>query len=334
MPTAATSRTWRDLASLDDYRFLSYKGDMKKHLIIALEVLNRRRLARSNFLTAYMGGNAQNRRKEVGDFAAAEYLALFPSDGGDLLERSYPRTFFRIYGKGPRGNRALKAAGIEPIKHPDIGDQFWHQMFIDDILMSIEIACKQLGLTFTDQYAILGDTPLELPCKINFVYPNNDKVHTSDKALCPDALFAIEGTYFALEADRGTEPIERSNLNQTSYLRKFLQYAHVLKTGPYKTQWGLPNLMVLHVSSRQDRTTALMRYMERLGAKSQSQCFKSAASLVSAARAPRPLAALLTDPYQRVGYDPYHIPAEVTRHGRHNETAKSVHSARHAEFSN
>jgi hypothetical protein len=46
----------------------------------------------------------------------------------------------------------------------------------------------------------------------------------------------VGDTYYAIEADRGTEPIERSNLNQTSYLRKFLQYAHVLKGGTYKTE--------------------------------------------------------------------------------------------------
>jgi hypothetical protein len=212
---------------------------MKKHPIAALEVLNRRRLVRRNFLTDYLGGNEQNRRKEVSDLASMEYLTCYPPDGNGTLERSYPRQFFRIYGKGLKADRALKAAGIEPIKHPDIGEQFWHQMLIDDIVMSFEIACRQQGLPFTDQYEILGDQPLELPCHISFTFPSSGKTHTSDKDLCPDALFAIGETYFALEADRGTEPIERSNLNQTSYLRKFLQYADVLKTGRYKTAWQI-----------------------------------------------------------------------------------------------
>ena len=48
---------------------------MKKHPIAALEVLNRRRLARRNFLTDYLGGNEQNRRKEVSDLASMEYLS-------------------------------------------------------------------------------------------------------------------------------------------------------------------------------------------------------------------------------------------------------------------
>src|SRR6266851_5369967 len=297
---------------------------MKKHPIAALEVLNRRRLARRNFLTDYLGGCEQNRRKEIGDLASMEYLTCYPPDGNGTLERSYPRQFFRIYAKGLKADRALKAAGIEPIKHPDIGEQFWHQMLIDDIIMSFEIACRQQGLPFRDQYEILGDNPLELPCQISFTFPSSGKTHTSDKALAPDALFAIGETYFALEADRGTEPIERSNLNQTSYLRKFLQYADVLKTGRYKIVWQIPNLMVLHISTREQRSNALMAFMAVLGAKSQSQCFKSAPSLSSTAKAPQPLTTLLNDPYHRVGHPPFII---GEKHGRTSETASTVHEA-------
>ena len=139
-------------------------------------------------------------------------------------------------------------------------------------------------------------------------------------------MFAIGDTYFALEADRGTEPIERSNLNQTSYLRKFLQYAHVLKGGTYKTEWGISKLMVLHLSTRQERTEALMAFMTALGAKSQSQCFKSVPSLASTAKAPMPLISLLTDPYDRVGHPPHNIGEEVKKSGRINEAARAVHA--------
>ena len=110
--------------------------------------------------------------------------------GGDKRPlTSYPRQFFRIYGKGLRADRALRAAGIEPIKHPDIGEQFWHQMLIDDIVMSFEIACKTHGLPFKDQYEILGQKPLELPCHVKFTFPSSGVSHTSDKALCPDCAF-------------------------------------------------------------------------------------------------------------------------------------------------
>lgn len=290
---------------------------MKKHLVKTVELLNRRRLVRSNFLTTYLGGSVQNRRKEVGDFAEAKYLALQPHDGNGVPERSYPRTFFRIYGKGLRANRALKAAGIEPVTHPEPGEHFWHQMLIDDILLSIEIACNKNGLVFKDQYQILGTKPLALPCKIEFIFDPPKPAHTSTRPLEPDALFAIGNTYFALEADRGTEPIWRSNLNQTSYLRKFLQYRHILKNKTYITEWGIPNLMVLHISTRQDRSEALLKFLvEDLHGKSESQCFMSVPSLTSTAKAPKPLTTLLTDPYQRAGHPPHVIGKEVDTLGR------------------
>jgi hypothetical protein len=281
---------------------------MRTHAIATLELLNRRRLARMNFITDYLGGSYQNRRKEIGDLKETEYLHRFEPHGDGLLERAYPHFFHRIFAKGKRADKALKAAGIEPTRHPDNSDQFWHQMFIDDILLSFEIACKAAGIPFKDQYQILGETPLELPCHISHTY--DSKIVTSDRALAPDALFQVGTTYYALEADRGTEPVERSNLNQTSYLRKFLQYRDVLKNKTYKTEWGIPNLMVLHISTRQERTDALINYMaEELQGKSESQCFKAAPSLASTAKAPKPLKTLLTDPYERVGHPPHRIGA-------------------------
>jgi hypothetical protein len=288
---------------------------MKKHAIATIEILNRRRLARRNFLTELLGGNEQNRRKEVSNLKDTEYLTRHEPDGDGRLERSYPHFFHRIYSKGPRADKALKAAGIEPIRHPDAGEQFWHQLFIDDILLSFEIACKERGILFRDQFEILGDRPAELPCNISFTFPSTGKTHTSDKALAPDALFAIGDTYFALEADRGTEPIERSNLNQTSYLRKFLQYRDVLKGRTYKAVWDIPNLMVLHISARQERTDRLKDFLANgLRGKSESQCFRSAPTLASTAKSPMPLKTLLTDPYDRVGHPPYII---GERNGRH-----------------
>lgn len=298
---------------------------MNRATLSILEVLNRRRLVRRNFLTDYVGLNEQNTRTLIANLNTLGHLHRYPYDGNGRPEFSYPSKFFYIYSKGAQADRALKMAGINPIKHPDIGQQFWHQMFIDDILLSIEIACEEYGLTFTDQYKILGDKPLELPCHFSRLI--NGKMHTSDRALAPDALFAVNGTYFALEADRDTEPVERSNLQQTSYLRKFLQYRDILKNKTYKTEWDVPNLMVLHISTRQERTEALMAYMLKLGAKSESQCFKSAPSLSSTLKSPTPLMTLVTDPYQRVGYEPYIINSEVHRHERTSKTDGTVHGA-------
>jgi hypothetical protein len=62
---------------------------MKRHAIEALEVLNRRRYARRNFLTALLGGSEQNRRKEIGALCEAGYLTKHAPNGAGAIERAY-----------------------------------------------------------------------------------------------------------------------------------------------------------------------------------------------------------------------------------------------------
>src|SRR5208282_1309002 len=212
---------------------------MKSHAIEALEVLNRRRYARRNFLTALLGGSEQNRRKEIGALCEEGYLTRHSPNGAGAIERAYPHYFFRIYEKTPKADKLLLGQGIEPIKQT-ISQQFWHQILVDDILLSIEAACKRSGFAFRDQHHVLQGAACELPCKISYTFKSGRTDH-SEKALAPDALFAINNTYFVLEADRNNEPIARNNLNETSYLRKLLQYQDVFRNHTYKTHWDIPN---------------------------------------------------------------------------------------------
>jgi hypothetical protein len=70
-----------------------------------------------------------------------------------------------------------------------------------DIIASFELAAKKSALTFLPS-EMLDIGSLELSCDISHTFK-------SKKALEPDALFGLKGEkiiWFALEADRGTEP--------------------------------------------------------------------------------------------------------------------------------
>jgi hypothetical protein len=75
-----------------------------------------------------------------------------------------------------------------------------------DIIASFELA-KKSALTFLPSETLdIGS--LELSCDISHTFKTG-KTHRSKKALEPDALFGLKGEkiiWFALEADRGTEP--------------------------------------------------------------------------------------------------------------------------------
>src|SRR5438552_1709419 len=76
---------------------------------------------------------------------------------------------------------------------------------------------------------------LDIPRSISHTLPRTGNVHGADITIVPDALFGLEyahgGTktyrFFALEADRGMMPVMRSNLHQTSYLKKILAYREI-----------------------------------------------------------------------------------------------------------
>jgi hypothetical protein len=283
---------------------------MKRHAIEALEVLNRRRYARRNFLTALLGGSEQNRRKEIGALCEEGYLTRHAPNGAGAIERAYPHYFFRIYEKTSKADKLLRGNGIEPIKQT-ISQQFWHQVLVDDILLSIEAACKQGGFAFRDEHQILQGAPRELPCTISHTFKRGHTQHFS-KSLSPDALFAINNTYFALEADRNNEPIERNNLNETSYLRKLLQYKDVFKNHTYKTHWGIPNLLVLNITTNETHMKNIMAFMQDgLQGKSRSMLFHALPVLSSSEKSPQPVLSLLTNPWQRVGHEAFTIGKEV-----------------------
>ncbi|MDC0358593.1 replication-relaxation family protein [Oligoflexia bacterium] len=274
---------------------------MKQHAIGALEALNRRRYGRSNFLAALLGGSEQNRRREIGDLYEAGYLIKHASNGAGAIERAYPHYFFPIYEKGPRADKLMRSNGIEPLSRSP-SRQFWHQVMVDDILLSIEASCRMLGFEYRDEHLILKGTPRELPCEISHIFKDGTE-HCSTKKLMPDALFAVNGTYWALEADRNNEPVERNNLGGTSYLRKLLQYRDVFKKRTFQARWGIDNICVLNVTTNKAHMKNIMTFMESyMEGKSRSLLFCACPALVSPDKAPRPILSLLTSPWNRVGH--------------------------------
>ncbi len=96
-------------------------------------------------------------------------------------------------------------------------------------------------------------------------WPNNGQ--PSGGYVVPDGLFGIayqdgdaRPTYrfFALEADRGTMPIARSDRKQTSYLGKLAAYDEIIARQIHKTHWGIPNLLVLTVTTSAARASEIV----------------------------------------------------------------------------
>jgi hypothetical protein len=107
--------------------------------------------------------------------------------------------------------------------------------------------------------------------------------------------------FFALEADRGTMPVSRTKPGQTSYLGKLAAYRQAIGSGAHKAQWGIPNLLVLTITTSQSRLAEFLRAGD--GGGWSGFLFK----VVGARDLHRPMPGLLTEPWARIGTPPLSI---------------------------
>jgi len=115
-----------------------------------------------------------------------------------------------------------------------------------------------------------------------------------------------------LEADRGNEPVRRSNLHQSSYLRKLLQYQAAFKARAYQTEWAIPSLLVLNVGTSREHVQTILELLGEIG-QPRSMLFRAIPTLGSFEKHPKPLLTLLDDVWQRVGHAPLTIQSTLTK---------------------
>ena len=205
--------------------------------------------------------------------------------------------------------------------------QFAHQLMICDCMASIELGVRQdPSLRFISWQEIIAkapestrklDNPFAIPVSISHTFPRTGAVQRADIKIVPDGLFGLEYTrdeskayrFFALEADRNTQPVARSSLHQTSYLRKILAYRQLSIQGIYKSHLGLPNLLVLTVATNEPHMANIMSLVRELATEGKSKLFlfMTTSSVGDFKRAPASTGNMLTDLWQRIGYEGFRI---------------------------
>ena len=203
--------------------------------------------------------------------------------------------------------------------------QFAHQVMICDFLASIELGIRSTpGLRFISWRDILNSDrmpestrrsphPARLPVKLSYTFKNG-RTYELDKPVEPDAIFGIgypDGSFafFALEADRATMPVERSNFERTSIFRKVLSYRQLVRNGTVERYLGLPNLRVLIVTTNDRNLQNIMRLVEELSADKRSELFLfgTSTTLGDFFAAPKPDGHMLNVAWRRAGYSDVYI---------------------------
>jgi Replication-relaxation len=292
------------------------------------KLLYRYQYLRSDFLYAFVGGKSQVRFKER--------LGHLYHDGRyiDRPEQQWQfakcRSMPPVYELDVRGEQVLRDHGLAVHSSPlltrgrmGVARQFAHQLMICDCLASIELGVRHnTALRFISWQEILAkapertctkENPFAIPITISHTRPGSSVTHSADVKAVPDGLFGLEYDrdgqklyrFFALEADRNTMPVKRANLEKTSYLRKVLAYRQIITQDIHRSHLGLPNLLVLTVTTNEQHMKNIMAAVKEVANEGKSSLFlfKTMSSLGDFQKAPAPAPHVLTEPWQRVGLE-------------------------------
>lgn len=237
-----------------------------------LRFVRRHRFLRSSHLFALVGGSRQHLLRRLQRLFHHGYLDR-PRCQIDSFQHGGSRAI--AYGLGHKAASFLQQDPrlLFPTRTPrapasDVGRLFLdHTLLIADILVPLEIACRQRpAVRLLTAEELSGDRrPHEV-----FHW----SVSLRQRARCgvvPDQVFALEFNgnsrsrvcYF-LEADRATMPVIRHRLTQSSFFRKLLAYEATWEQGLHRTRFGFHRFRVLTVTSSSPRVDSLLDACRRL----------------------------------------------------------------------
>jgi hypothetical protein len=138
-----------------------------------------------------------------------------------------------------------------------------HALLVSDIMVAIELACRN-----RNDIRLLSADDLQIPNKRE---PFQWKVEISQRQKCgviPDRVFGLEFNgircWYFVEADRGTMPMTRDNLNQTSFKRKLLAYEATWSQSLHRTRFGWQRFRVLTVTTNKQRVQGITEVCQGL----------------------------------------------------------------------
>lgn len=288
-----------------------------------LNLLSRYRYLRSTFIHAFVGGNKTKLLERLGDLYHEEGFLDRPEQQWQAANARHQPV---VYELSPKGADALKAnggagdIGALPGRGTGPHRQFAHTLLTCEVLGSLELgAAPMRALRLVWWPEILAKASVETQtARKPFQIGTRGRVLAEagrDGPVEPDALFGIEYRsgkqrsyrFFALEADRGTMPVERSNGEQSSYLAKVIAYRKIVANGVFKRWWSVPNLFVLTVTTSEGRLGTIQAAVSKITEGRGSSIFLFKVFPAPDGGGLLPLPQLLTEPWKRVGFEPLDI---------------------------
>jgi hypothetical protein len=235
-------------------------------------LIHRHRFLRSSQVVSLMNNSKQGLQRRLHLLYHHGYLER---PRAQLDYYHLPGSRHIVYGIGNRGATLLRQEGISvfPLrwseKNRGVGRIYLeHALFVSDFMVAIELACRKTGIR------LLNSDELPMPDGMDALFRWKVNISPSLKlGTIPDRVFALDfpdedgdykRSFFFLEADRGTMPVMRENLSQSSFYRKLLGYEATWAQGIHRTRFGFNRFRVLTVTTSQDRVQSLVEACSRL----------------------------------------------------------------------
>jgi len=236
-----------------------------------IRLIQRHRFLRSHQIVALIAGSQQQVLRRLKLLFHHGYLER-PRAQLEYYERGGSRPM--VYGLSTKAGMLLKQElGIAASwneKNDDIGRMFLeHAILVSDVMVAIELACRKTSgvrLLYEDQLMLQSE-------RHRFQWHVRVQEHGVTLGVVPDRVFALEyrdhssqiqRVYFFLEADRGTMPVVRSGLKQTSFYRKLLAYEATWTQKIHQRKLGIHRFRVLTVTTNALRVKSLLDACSRL----------------------------------------------------------------------
>jgi hypothetical protein len=167
------------------------------------------------------------------------------------------------YGLGNKGAAWIKCQLSPPFRKLDwkqknyVGKLFLeHALMVSDIMVALELACRN-----RPDIRLLSADDLKIPKMREPFQWQVDIGHRQKIGVIPDRVFGLElngkTSWYCLEADRGTMPITRCDLEQTSIQRKLRAYEATWSQNIHRTKFGWQRYRVLTVTTSSQRVQGM-----------------------------------------------------------------------------
>ncbi len=241
-----------------------------------IEKVFRHRLLTSRQIAALAGGSSQNLLRRLGLLYHKGFLDR------PLAQLDYYRgggSHPIVYAVGNQGAELLQTKlGIPrreidwTAKNRSVKRVFLqHTLAVSDVLVKTETACRNNGLQLIGKREALAELTDDSTGfgKLGWSVSVPSEGLQVQAGVIPDSLFGIRSkdeagvVYFFLEVDRGTMPVIRKNLRQTSLYRKLLAYYETWRQGLHTSLFGLKRFRVLIFAASKERVNHL-KHMNKL----------------------------------------------------------------------